>query len=70
MDQHTSSEITFHPHHADDTEFKRRVRKTTIILSVITVIELGMGLLLYATEMPGWLNLFINYHNKELKSVN
>ncbi|MFD2919032.1 cytochrome C oxidase subunit IV family protein [Terrimonas rubra] len=35
-------------HHADDAEFKKRVRKTTILLSVITIIELGIGLLLYA----------------------
>ena len=58
MDQHTSSEVTFH-HHTDAGEFKRRIRNTTILLSVITVIELGLGLLLYATDMPGWLNLFI-----------
>ena len=31
-----------------DAEFKRRVKRTTILLSVITVIELGIGLLLYA----------------------
>jgi cytochrome c oxidase subunit IV len=59
MDQHTSTEVTFHHDHGDEAEFKRRVRKTTIILSVITVIELGLGLLLYATEMPGWMSLFI-----------
>lgn len=47
MDQHTASEVTFH-HHIDDKEFKRRVRKTTILLSVITIIELGIGLGLYA----------------------
>lgn len=46
MDQHTSSEVSFH-HHVDETEFKKRVRKTTILLSVITVIELGIGLLIY-----------------------
>lgn len=39
-------EVSFH-HHTDDAEFKRRVRKTTILLSVITVIELGIGLLIY-----------------------
>lgn len=44
--QDSLSEVTFH-HHTDDAEFKRRVRKTTILLSVITVIELGIGLLLY-----------------------
>jgi hypothetical protein len=46
MDQHSASEVTFH-HHTDEAEFKRRVRKTTILLSVITIIELGIGLALY-----------------------
>ena len=53
-----SPEITFH-HHQSDEEFKRRVRKTTILLSVITVIELGLGLLMYATDMPDWVDMFI-----------
>jgi cytochrome c oxidase subunit IV len=39
-------EVSFH-HHTDDAEFKRRVKKTTILLSIITVIELGIGLLIY-----------------------
>lgn len=43
---HTSSEVTFH-HHTDDAEFRRRVRKTTILLSVITIIELAIGLTIY-----------------------
>ncbi|HEX2608630.1 MAG TPA: cytochrome C oxidase subunit IV family protein [Flavisolibacter sp.] len=46
MEQHTASEVTFH-HHTDDAEFKRRVRKTTILLSVITIIELAIGLTIY-----------------------
>jgi cytochrome c oxidase subunit IV len=46
MEHHQDTEVTFH-HHTDETEFKRRVRKTTILLSVITIIELGIGLLLY-----------------------
>ena len=46
MQHDTSTEVTYH-HHIDETEFKRRVRKTTILLSVITIIELGIGLLLY-----------------------
>ena len=41
-----ASEVTFH-HHTDDAEFKRRVKKTTILLSVITIIELGIGLAIY-----------------------
>ena len=39
-------EVTYH-HHADDATFKKRVRKTTILLSVITVIELAIGLAIY-----------------------
>ncbi|MFI5129871.1 MAG: cytochrome C oxidase subunit IV family protein [Chitinophagales bacterium] len=41
-----SAEMTFQ-HHTDDAEFKKRVRKTTILLSVITVIELAIGLSIY-----------------------
>jgi cytochrome c oxidase subunit 4 len=45
--EHThTSEVTFQ-HHTDDAEFKRRVRKTTILLSIITIIELGIGLSIY-----------------------
>ncbi|HTD95067.1 MAG TPA: cytochrome C oxidase subunit IV family protein [Chitinophagaceae bacterium] len=48
MDHSTmASEVTFHPHHADDVVFKKKVRKTTILLSVITIIELGIGLSIY-----------------------
>lgn len=39
-------EVSFH-HHTDDATFKKRVRKTTILLSVITVIELAIGLTIY-----------------------
>src|SRR5204862_6450646 len=46
MHQDTTTEVTFH-HHIDDAEFKRRVRKTTILLSVITIIELAIGLTIY-----------------------
>ena len=41
-----SPEITFE-HHTSDAEFKKRVRKTTILLSVLTVIELAIGLAIY-----------------------
>jgi cytochrome c oxidase subunit IV len=58
MHQDTTSEVTYH-HHVDSTEFNRRIRKTTILLSVITVIELGLGLLMYAIELPDWVSLFI-----------
>jgi len=49
MSQETSNytELTFEPHHHSDEEFKKRIKKTTILLSVITVIELGIGLSIY-----------------------
>jgi len=45
--QTLSSEISFQQHHHSDEEFKKRVRKTTILLSIITVIELAIGLIIY-----------------------
>jgi cytochrome c oxidase subunit IV len=54
-----SPEVTFAPHHASDAEFKKRVWKTTILLSVITVIELGLGFLMYATDYSHTVDLFI-----------
>ncbi len=41
-----SSEMTFQ-HHTEDAEFRKRVRSTTIKLSIITVFELGLGLTIY-----------------------
>jgi uncharacterized membrane protein len=41
-----SPEVTFE-HHTSDEEFKRRVKRTTILLSVITIIELAIGLSIY-----------------------
>ncbi|MFO0415178.1 MAG: cytochrome C oxidase subunit IV family protein [Bacteroidota bacterium] len=38
------------PHEAPTEESKKRIFKTTILLSVITMIELGIGYLLYATD--------------------
>lgn len=47
MEHHAvSSEVTFE-HHVSDAEFKAKVKKTTILLSVITVIELVIGLIIY-----------------------
>ena len=46
MEHPAFEEVSFH-HHTDDAEFKRRVRKTTILLSVITIIELAIGLFIY-----------------------
>ena len=59
--QHSSllSEVSVPQHHYSDAEFKQRVKKTTILLSIVTVIELGLGLLLYATNFDPWLNLAI-----------
>ena len=42
-----SSEVTVPHHHYSDAEFKKRVRKTTVLLSIITVVELGIGLTIY-----------------------
>jgi cytochrome c oxidase subunit IV len=58
MEQHsnTSSEITFHHEPSDST---KRIWKTFWILLIITMIELGLGLLMYATDLPGWVDLFI-----------
>lgn len=45
--QHPAFEEVTYQHHTDDATFKKRVRRTTIILSVITVIELAIGLSIY-----------------------
>src|SRR6185503_4909957 len=42
-----SSEITIPHHHYSDADFRKRIRKTTILLSVITIIELAIGLTIY-----------------------
>ncbi len=39
-------EVTFH-HHTDDATFKKKVKNTTILLSVITIVELAIGLIIY-----------------------
>jgi cytochrome c oxidase subunit 4 len=44
--QSLSSEITFQ-HHVSDAEFRKRVRNTTLLLSIITIIELGIGFSIY-----------------------
>jgi cytochrome c oxidase subunit IV len=42
--QHTvSPEVTFAPHHADSKQMVRKILKTTLILSIITIIELAFG---------------------------
>jgi cytochrome c oxidase subunit 4 len=57
--QNIPSEITFHQPHQSDAEFRAKVRKTTILLSIVTVIELGLGLLMYATDMAPGLKLAV-----------
>lgn len=39
-------EVTF-SHHHEDKNFYKKVKRTTIILSIITIIELAIGLLIY-----------------------
>ena len=53
-----SSEVTFH-HAPGGDETIKRIIKTTVILSVITLIELGLGLTMYAWHMGDGLHLFI-----------
>lgn len=48
--QNVSTEITFHHAPTDDTI--KRIWKTFWILLIITVIELGLGLVIYALNMP------------------
>ncbi len=40
-------EVSIHHEHSDDAVFRKRIRKTTILLSIITIIELGFGLTIY-----------------------
>ena len=46
-------------HHHEPSSSTKRIWRTFWILLIITVIELGLGLLMYAVEMPAWLHLFI-----------
>lgn len=47
MQDHTSqSEVTFH-HEPGGKEFVQKIIRTTVILSVITVIELALGFVIY-----------------------
>ena len=64
MEHHSSSsEVTFH-HEPGGKAFVQKIVKTTIILSVITVIELGLGFAIYfmhkgSTPPSEFLILFI-----------
>lgn len=53
-----SAEMTFQ-HHTDDATFKKRVRKTTILLSVITIIELAIGLTIYTIHKGAHPNSYL-----------
>jgi len=53
-----SAEMTFQ-HHTDDATFKKRVRKTTILLSVITIIELAIGLTIYTIHKGASPNTYL-----------
>lgn len=56
MQHDIQSEVTVHhePHHGT-----KHIWRTTFILSVLTLIELGLGFLMYFTEMPYWVDLLI-----------
>lgn len=56
--EHSVQEITFH-HEPGGDEVVKKIIKTTVLLSVITVIELGLGLLMYAVPMAAALILFL-----------
>lgn len=56
--EHSVTEVTFH-HEPEGKEFVKKVIRTTVILSVITIIELLMGLAMYAFPMADVLKLFL-----------
>ena len=58
MEHSANSEITFH-HEPGGDEFVKKIIKTTVLLSVITLIELGLGLAMYAFPIADVLKLFI-----------
>jgi hypothetical protein len=58
MEHSASPEVTFH-HEAGGDEFVKKIIKTTVLLSIITMIELGLGLAMYAFPMAALLKLFI-----------
>jgi cytochrome c oxidase subunit IV len=58
MEHSNNPEITFHPEAVGD-EFVKKIITTTVLLSIITLIELGLGLAMYAFPMAEVLKLFI-----------
>ena len=53
---HNTSEVT---HHHEASGSTKRIWRTFWLLLIITVIELGLGLLMYAFDMPGWVDLLL-----------
>lgn len=58
MEHPAHPEVTFH-HAPGGDETVKRIIRTTVLLSVITIIELGLGLAMYAWDMGSGLTLFI-----------
>lgn len=53
---HTTTDAAVHH---DSKAVIKKIIRTTIILSVITIVELALGFLMYFTNFPDWVNLFI-----------
>ena len=53
---HDTSEVTIHHEASDST---KRIWRTFWILLILTVIELSLGLSMYAISMPSWMHLFL-----------
>ena len=51
-----SSEIT---HHHEPAETTKRIWRTFWILLILTLIELSFGFLMYATNLPAWVVMFL-----------
>lgn len=58
MENSATPEVTFH-HEPGGDEFVKKIIKTTVLLSVITIIELGLGLSMYAFPMAEVFKLFL-----------
>ena len=56
--EHTThnSEITYHHEAAEST---KRIWKTFWVLLILTLIELSLGFLMYATHLPDWSHMFL-----------
>src|SRR3954453_5909958 len=57
--QHPAFEEVSFQHHTSDADFTKRVRNTTILLSVITMIELAIGLIIYTMHKGEHPNAFL-----------